>query len=64
MFGAVTGGHVSDNHDQNGINVRHRRGTRKANVAGRDNRGHGGKFFDSLKICHGSHGGNKKHNGP
>ena len=31
----------------------------------RDNRGvHRDKFFDSIKICHGSHGGNEKHNGP
>ena len=35
----------------------------QANVARRDYRGHGGKFFESLKICHGSHGGNEKRNG-
>ena len=58
------GSHVSDNCDQNGINVRQRRGTRQANVARRDNCGHRGKFFESLKICHGSHGGNEKRNVP
>ena len=58
------GCHVSDNRDQNGINVRQRRGTGKANVARWDNHGHRGKFFDSLKICHGSHGRNEKRNGP
>ena len=58
------GGHVSDNREQNGIIVRRRRGTGLANVARRDNRGHRDKFFDSLKICHGSHGGNEKGNGP
>ena len=58
------GGHVSVNCDQNGINVRQRRGTGQENVAGRDNRGYRDKCFDSLKICHGSHGGNEKRNGP
>ena len=58
------GGHVSDDREQNGITVRRRRGTGLANVARRDNRGHRDKFFDSLKICHGSHGGNEKRNGP
>ena len=58
------GGHVSDNREQNGITVRERRGTGWANVARRDNRGHRDKFFDSLKICHGSHGGNEKRNVP
>ena len=33
------------------------RGTGYAIVAGRDNRGQRCKFFDSLKICHGSHDG-------
>ena len=58
------GGHVSDDREQNGITVRRRRGTGLANVARQDNRGHRDKFFDSLKICHGSHGGNEKRNGP
>ena len=60
----VHGSHVSDNREQNGITVRRRRGTELANVARQDNRGHRDKFFDSLKICHGSHGGNEKRNGP
>ena len=64
MFPVGHSGHVSDNREQNGITVRQRRGTGKANVARRDNRGHRDKFFDSLKICHGSHGGNEKRNGP
>ena len=58
------GGHVSDNREQNGITVRQGRGTGYANIACWDNRGHRDKFFDSLKICHGSHGGNEKRNGP
>ena len=58
------GGHVSDNREQNGITVRRCRGTGLANVARRDNREHRDNFFDSLKICHGSDGGNEKRNGP
>ena len=52
------GSHVSDNRDRNGIT-----GTGYANVPDRDNCGHRGKCFDSLKICHGTHGGNEKRNG-
>ena len=55
------GCHVSDNRDQKGINVRQHRGTGYVNIAGPDNRGHCGKFFDGLKICHSSHGRNEKH---
>ena len=58
------GGHVSDHREQNGITVRQRMGAGYANVARRDNREHGDKFFDSLEICHGSHGGSEKRNGP
>ena len=65
MFPAVkaatfqtTVSHVSDHCDQNVINLRQCR----ANIAVRDNRGHRGKFFDSLKICHGNHRGNEKRN--
>ena len=38
------GSHVSDNRDQNGINVKQDRGTGYAILAGRDNRGHRGNF--------------------
>ena len=63
MFPVVTAATFQTNRDQNGINVRQRWGTGLANVAGRDNRGHRGKFFDSLKICQGGHGENEKRNG-
>ena len=64
MFPAVTAATFQTTLDQNGINVRQRRETGQANIAGRDNHGYRGKFFDSLKISHGSHGGNEKRNGP
>ena len=54
------GSHVSDNRDQKGINLRQRRGTGSTNEAHHEIRGHRSEFFDSLKICHGSHGRNMK----
>ena len=49
------GDHVSDNREQNGINVRQRRGTGYVNVAGRDSRGHRGEMFDILYCVYLSH---------
>ena len=51
------GSHVSDDGDQNGINA----GERDRQISGGDSRGHRG-IYDSLKICHGNHGGNEKRN--
>ena len=54
------GSHVSGHHGQNGMDVRQRGGMGSANVTGRDCHVCRGRFLNCQKICHGSHGANKK----